>query len=282
MDRMLVVALFTSFSLRCAPAAPRVGPPREASLADAETALVSSSAIEPPRAALDHPPRAGSLGAQCNAVTPCAAGLHCDDDDARGFCTRDCVPSGDRRREAGACLAETGTCVAFGSDRAAPGLCAPACDPIDPDACATGRACTVFAWVTSSLDAPGCFPFCRRDEDCVTGAHCNSRTGECGARGVDVSLASDGTACDPRDREPFCRGFCLRLVPAEIDRGLCASLVDRAAVPRCPDDPERIAPTVWSNDGLAVCVYRTCDGAFDCPPDTHCSLGDRAGLCVPP
>lgn len=228
---------------------------------------------------LEAPRGVAGLGAPCSLAEPCADGYRCDDDDAGGFCTRACVPFGDDARESLACRDPRSTCVAFGDDDRAPGLCALACDPMRRDACGSGRACTTFSWAGPRHDAPGCFPFCHGDGDCAPGAHCNTRAGTCGARGVDLSLARDGAPCNPRGGESTCRGVCIGIDVTDPDLGVCASLVDVTVTDRCPDDPEHIVPRGFPGDAIAVCAFETC--AFDprCPGARACVHRSRGDGC---
>ncbi|MEI8255763.1 MAG: hypothetical protein WCJ30_08835 [Deltaproteobacteria bacterium] len=258
-----------------------------------ETALRDAEIpeVDTPRAALQVAPRDATrrsprtdsprgiagLGARCSARAPCLEGYLCDDDDAGGFCTRACVPFGDGTLEAAACRDPRGTCVAFGVDDRAPGWCALACDPTRAGTCGPGRACTMSAWAGPRHDSPGCFPFCRGDADCAPGARCNTRTGACGARGVDLSLAADGAPCDPRDGEPPCRGVCLGIDDTDPDLGVCASLVDSTVAHRCPDDPAHIVPRAFAGDAIAVCAFEACELDPRCPGGRACvhhSSGD--------
>lgn len=223
-----------------------------------------------------HTERARMPGESCSPDSPCTAGYHCDDSDARGFCTRACTPFATHSSDAQSCLAENATCVAIGD---AIGYCAPTCDSTRVDSCGRGRVCTNYSWVESSHGAPGCFPFCRHEGDCAPDAHCNTRTGQCAARTFDPSLAPDGTPCSPRDGDPFCRGFCWNFDPTSVDRGLCASLVDRGSA--CPDAPERIVALSALNDGVSLCAYRTCSDRLPCDRDTNCVRSALGDLCLP-
>jgi hypothetical protein len=103
----------------------------------------------------------------------------------------------------------------------------------------------------------------------------------------------DGTGCDPAavdaaGRSATCRGFCA----AVGGGGLCASLVERLARPRCFDDPDAMTPLgPVGADNLGLCVYRACADGCGCRGGAACIFPeDGAGrpdrgagrFCLPP
>jgi len=224
----------------------------------------------------------GPAGATCANDDDCRTDLDlfCDARHPQGLCTRACEPSGDPADEAAQC-GEGGTCL----ERAADSICTAPCEAGVPGgSCAHAQVCTSFSvFVTTPPDDPGCSPWCSTDIDCPTGLFCG-RLGVCGTVPVDVTLLADGEPCEfpPNSDVPlvFCRGTCVRPT-SDPKLGLCASIVNLAVTPECPDGGNTVmTPIDFPDDDLALCALRKCQSDEDCTTPLICLFTGQGKRCV--
>lgn len=227
----------------------------------------------------DHPPRSP-------ATSPAAVGDPCETDDdclspemtcrrleGPGFCTLGCQDDPDPAVEEAQCGAGN-TCLRHPNGNA---YCVQACEPVTEGGagCPEGRACTSFELSSGEADAPGCTNFCSADSDCAESQYCG-RDGTCYQHlwaGDFEDRLPDGALCELRG-DVACRGTCLLQGDTQ---GICASVIDLARTPACPDDPT--LPLIQRpGDDLAGCAFRSCGSDAGCEPPLVC----RFGQCTVP
>ncbi len=245
---------------------------------------------------------ASRAGASCTmpgeADPACGDGdLQCVPTQTTPICTADCENNSSQAMERAACGGNGSTCLTQGDP---PGmtasLCAAACRPAGTTpatmACRAGNVCTGW-WFTHAggrPDTTGCFPFCDADSQCGMGMHCNTRTGDCGPMGVDMTRLPDGAPCNPRmtvmvpgetqPRNIQCRGICFRVTDDQT-QGICGSLMNIRASTMCPDDPDNVQPRApMGTDNLALCIWRGCTTNSDCRSPHICRFPEQDGMPV--
>jgi hypothetical protein len=266
---------------------------------DAQSDAVSDSSAE--TGAEAGPSQAGQ---HCMTDTDCndpSGTITCDTSAgfAAGICTNTgCTQSTSSSAEQMQCGGAGSTCLTIGDpgDPQPPfSLCTHACRPATATTSNTGcqsdEVCTGW-WYThanGTPDLPGCFQFCHQDSDCMSGMHCNTYTGECGATAADMTKAVDGENCDlahdgmnghpPSD----CRGVCFSVSNSDMTHGVCGSFLDTHVGQACPDDPNMlIQPLAPSGDNLATCIWRSCSCDADCMAPQQCVQNMGAGVCTIP
>ncbi len=230
-----------------------------------------------------------NAAAMCTSDEMCGGPLACDTDLAGGFCWAECAESASAACEQAQCGGRGATCLSLGDGADATSFCTAACTPTartgNPGSCRAGTVCTGW-WYTHDQGEPdttGCEYFCQTDAQCAGGVRCNTRTGECNDDPVVATRRADGEPCDPTvetgdpPQNTQCRGICFQETD-DPHQGLCGSLVNLAATPACPDNPDHVHAIAPSDDNgridnLGLCIYRE-----DCVTDSDCTSPLR---CIP-
>ncbi len=228
-------------------------------------------------------------GAACTDNSMCGPSLQCNTElTSPGFCTKMCM-NDLPNPETAACGGVNSTCTStLGFTTNPYSMCTNRCAVNTPNSgCRAGFVCTGFYDTgTGRPDTAGCVPFCASDANCPAGKRCNTRTGRCGATGVNMAGLADGELCVlpmPGQPDP-CRGECL--VEASVMRvGTCGSYINLKLTQTCPDTPERIViANSRSYDDRGVCTYRGCSAELCCGAGQKCLTtghGITGNVCVP-
>ena len=258
--------------------------PTDTSIApDVVSAVDVASAVDVPV----HPDAGVADPARC--AHGCGAGEVCTMSGlGDSFCARMCT-NGSAATETAQCGGGR-TCLDNANGALGTGACTHPCDAAaasgSPGSCPRGQLCTGF-WLMSMTgmpDAAGCVPWCSTDADCAGEpgrSFCNARTGSCGSTG-DVGIGqADGTPCDPTTLAQ-CRGLCVGISATRMTQGICASFIDLAVRPNCPD-PNFMAPLRRPGDNLGLCIYQSCVHNADCARGFVCRYQEdpSSGMVVP-
>ncbi len=223
----------------------------------------------------------GRAGSPCRNDDDCnSATLHCDARASRGVCTKACQGGASIAEEEKQCGGAGTTCLVRGDPKTTgAAFCTRACTaglkPGAPKGCAPGLLCTGFWLTNSTMDAPGCYPFCSSDSHCPSGFHCG-RTGECDPLKVPDTLSADGDPCDAsKVTVSQCRGFCSRVGQTDATQGICYSMINLAEGSRCPDNPAKMElVSKKGQDDMGLCMYRKCATDADCTAPLKCILSN--------